>query len=381
MNRLPDGAAWAVLVLSLAAAACGQAQTRKGSDPAGSSPSAPVSAGAPTAPAVLQTRSETRRFRDWSATCGNDGTCWAFGFAPDFAAGWVRVALRPGPDARPDIAFGAWPDGEAASPSRLGLEIDGRRFAAVADTDSQTPVGRITTDVAAVIDALAQGRSMRITGAANQAVSLNGAAAALLWIDEKQGRLNTTTALVRKGDRPASAVPVAPALPRVPIAPAVDQSGFADPSPALPAALRARPEVAACLQDSALPDVRDQIASARLDAGTALWAVPCGAGAYNLTQNWYLTDADGRNPRPVALAGTAGPGADPVRPDNALINGVYDPKTRTLSAFGKGRGLGDCGVLQTWAWTGERFALTRESVMGDCAGVPSELWPVTWRAR
>ena len=79
--------------------------------------------------------------------------------------------------------------------------------------------------------------------------------------------------------------------------------------------------------------------------------------------------------------GTSGSGSDPAWADNATINGQYDPKTRTLSAFAKGRGIGDCGTLQTWAWTGDRFALTEERSMGECAGVPSDMWPVAWRTR
>ena len=51
------------------------------------------------------------------------------------------------------------------------------------------------------------------------------------------------------------------------------------------------------------------------------------------------------------------------------------------TAFAKARGIGDCGAAQTWAWTGQGFTLTQESIMGECGGVPSDLWPVTWRTR
>ena len=371
----------ALAASALAVAACGDkdAAQKAGSPQAPASSTPPAAAPAP----VLQTRSETRQFKDWRATCGNDGTCWAFGFAPEFAAGWVRIALQPGPDARPEVSFGYWPDGDAPASRQIGLEIDGRTFAATLndDGDSQAPVGLIRTDARPVIDAMAQGKSMVVRGASTQAVSLNGAAAALLWIDEKQGRLNTPTALIRRGDRPASTVPVAPPLPTVTPAPAVDQGGFGDVNQRVPAALRARTEVGTCLKESAMPAVSDMVMSARLDARTELWGVPCGAGAYNVTHNWYLTGPDGRDPRPAILAGTAGPGADPVMPDNSTVNGAYDPKTRTLSAFAKGRGIGDCGSAQTWAWTGDRFVLTQESTMGECAGVPSDLWPVAWRTQ
>ena len=99
------------------------------------------------------------------------------------------------------------------------------------------------TDARAAIDAMAQGKVMTIRGASTQDVSLHGAAAALLWIDEKQGRLDTPTALIRRGSRPAALVPIAPPLPTVTPAPAVDQVGFGDQNQKVPAALRARTEV------------------------------------------------------------------------------------------------------------------------------------------
>lgn len=380
MGLFRGGALAAFTVSAAAVSGCGDreaAQTPGSTQPAASGATA-TAAAAP----VLQTRSETRQFKDWSATCSNDGTCWAFGFAPDFAAGWVRIELPPGPDANPEVAFGYWPDSDAPASTAVGLDIDGRTFAAALDEAPQTPVGRIGSDDAGpVIDAIAQGRSMTIKGVTAQAASLNGAAAALLWIDEKQGRLGTTTALIRRGDRPASTVPVAPPLPTVPVAPRVEQSGFGGNDQTLPTSLRNRSEVGDCLKESKISGIGDAVTSARLDARTVLWGVTCGSGAYNVTHHWYLTGPDGREPRPVALVGTAGPGANPVMADNTTVNGAYDPETRTLSAFAKGRGIGDCGALQTWAWTGDRFALTRESSMGNCAGVPADLWPVAWRTR
>lgn len=378
ISGLLGGVAMAVLAAG-AVAACGDASPAKapGKVPA----SAPAAAPTVAAP-VLQARSETREFKDWIATCGNDGTCWAFGFAPDYGAGWVRIALAPGPDAKPDVTFGYWPEGELNGADPISLTIDGRSFtAALADTtDAEVPIGVFRTGAGAVVDAMANGRSMAISGASTQAVSLNGAAAAMLWVDEKQGRLNTPTALIRRGELPASNVPVAPTLPRVTAAPAADQAGFGTESSVVPAALRARPEVKACLADS-VPAVSNMVMSARLDARTELWAVPCGSGAYNVSHNWYVTGPGGRDPRPAPLPGTAGPGADPVRPDNVTVNGDYDPQSRTLSAFAKARGIGDCGTHQTWVWTGDRFALTMESTMGNCAGVPSDFWPVAWRTR
>lgn len=382
MKTLSRGVALSVLALSaFAVAGCGDKDAAKA--PAAPQAAMPATAAAAASAPVLQIRAETKQFRDWSATCGNDGTCWAFGFAPEFAAGWVRITLAPGPDAQPQILFGYWPDGDAKSSGQIALTIDGRAYrAALSDEgEAEAPIGEIRPNARAAIDAMAQGKVMTIRGASTQDVSLHGAAAALLWIDEKQGRLNTPTALIRRGERPASTVPVAPPLPMVTPAPAVDQAGFGDVNQTVPATLRTRNEVGTCLKESAMPAISDMVMSARLDARTELWGVPCGAGAYNVTHHWYLTGPGGRDARPAILAGTAGPGADPVMADNSTVNGAYDPKTRTLSAFAKGRGIGDCGSAQTWAWTGDRFVLTMESTMGQCAGVRSDLWPVAWRTR
>ena len=348
-------------------------------------PGSPAASSTPAATApVLQIRSETRTFRDWQASCGNDGNCWAFGFAPDFGAGWIRIALAPGPDAQPQISFGFWPVSVGPPARQLSLDVDGRVFPASMSPDGtkEAPIGVIAGgDARALIDALAQGKSLTLRGGANQAVSLNGAAASLLWIDDKQGRLDTSTALIRRGAKPSSTVPTAPPLPTVTLSSAVSQAGFGDTGQTVPDALLNRSDVANCMKESVTPDVTDTVASARLDANTELWAIPCGAGAYNITQAWFLTGPGGRDARPVALVGTGGPGADPTTPDNTTINGAYDPKTRLLTAFPKGRGLGDCGTLQTWGWTGRQFVLTKEQTMGECAGVDLDYWPTTWRAR
>ena len=382
MKTLSRGVALSALALTaFAVAGCGDKDADK--TPGARQAAMPATAAAVASAPVLQIRAETKQFRDWSATCGNDGTCWAFGFAPEFAAGWVRITLAPGPDAQPQILFGYWPDSDAKGPGQIALTIDGRAFASTLspEGEAEAPIGEIGANARAAIDAMAQGKVMTIRGASTQDVSLHGASAALLWIDEKQGRLDTPTALIRRGDRPAATVPVAPPLPTVTPAPAVDQAGFGDVNQTVPAALRTRTEVGTCLKESSMPAISDMVMSARLDARTELWAVPCGAGAYNVTHNWYLTGPGGRDPRPAILAGTAGPGADPVMSDNSTVNGTYDPKTRTLSAFAKGRGIGDCGSAQTWAWTGDRFVLTEESTMGQCAGVRSDLWPIAWRTR
>jgi hypothetical protein len=52
-----------------------------------------------------------------------------------------------------------------------------------------------------------------------------------------------------------------------------------------------------------------------------------------------------------------------------------------LSSFHKGRGIGDCGAIWGWAWTGKTFRLTAYATMPECRGISSDDWITLWRAR
>lgn len=316
-----------------------------------------------------------QKFRDWLAVCDNVGTCHAFGPASE-GTGWVRISLPAGPAATPGVLFGFWSDdGVFEGPS--SLKVDGATFPARAETGADAPpVAAVSPDVArALVDAMAQGTAMTATvGAHSVPISLTGTAAALLWIDERQGRLGTTTALVRRGARPASTVPTAPAAPRIEAAPAVAQTGYGDQAgQTLPAAVEALPDVARCRAETAFnPDLQTVISSARLDADTVLWSVPCGLGAYNFANAYFTTTPQGTNPRRLTFPGVSG------RPHDLLVNASYDPATRVIDAFNKGRGLGDCGMADRWTWTRQGFVLKSSSEMSECWGVPAEYWPASW---
>lgn len=330
-------------------------------------------------PAFTPHDSEGRRFRDWLAVCDNGETCAAFGPASE-GSGWVRIFSSPGPDGARSVHVGLWPTTGDGPVGPVTLILDGQALVAASVEGDHPPVSAAVISPAetpAAISAIAAGRRLILsTGDETVPISLSGATAALLWIDERQGRLDTTTALVRRGVRPASAVPEAAPLPQVRAAPPAAQTGFGDSGQTLPAALEALAEVKACRAETGdRGDLREQVLSARLDDATELWAVPCFAGAYNVGHDWYVTGAGGRNPRPVELASSSGETAA------GTINGAYDPDSRTLSAFAKGRGVGDCGRASTWTWTGQRFELSAESEMTECWGVPSDFWPTTWRTR
>ncbi len=286
---------------------------------------------------------------------------------------WMAVQLDAGPEARPEILMNM----SAISGAGIRLVIDGRSQVLIGPGDEAVAFSVPAAEVPATLVRLAAAREITLVAPDfENDIPTAGVSAALLWIDEHQGRLDTATALIRRGRRAASTVPAAPVLPAVVTARAISQSGFGDRDQTLPAALEALPAVKACRAETSYnADISQAVMSARLDASTELWAVPCFSGAYNIGHDWYVTGPGGRNPRPATLASADG------KPSSGTVNGGYSAATRTITAFSKGRGLGDCGLASTWTWTGRAFVLTTESVMDDCVGIPSDLWPTTWRTR
>lgn len=313
--------------------------------------------------------SETRTFRDWTVVCDNGNDCAAYGPAED-NGGFVMLKIAAGPEARPLVLADSW--ALEASTEVLRLDIDGLNYSGKNENRGEFNVLTIDRPSDQLMNALANGRAMSLSASGRTvSVSLTGAAAAFLWIDERQGRLGTTTALMRKGDRPASSVLAAPVLPRVTAAASVAQSNLPKTlSPNVTALPRAR-ECAAEFQG--LAHGKDDWAVHRLGADTLLWELPCGAGAYNFSQAYVLSANDGSGARALDFP-------TPRGPVDSLVNSNFDSATNSISAFGKGRGLGDCGTMGSWTWTGREFVLSSENNMDDCLGIHWDLWPSTWRS-
>ena len=219
----------------------------------------------------------------------------------------------------------------------------------------------------------ADGRKSRDAAAR---ISMSGAVASLLWIDDQQKRLDTVTALVRRGDKPVSAVPP---QPKPPVIVAARPSNAKAPEKHPPALLARGRKL--CGED----DERSQIEEVNpLGGGQFLYQFTCpdSSGAYNFL-NVFLIGPAGNVAalRPAVFRRPAALGnADSEAPSAGLINPSFDPQTMTLTSFNKGRGYGDCGTAGEWVWDGKSFQLALERAMGDCRRIPMDDWPVTWRA-
>lgn len=318
-----------------------------------------------------------KSFADWSATCDNLNTCVAFVFPQDHGdPAWLRLE-RGGEAGAPVAIVIALPAEETpgAGGGPWTLTVAGQQ--AIGPT-TLTPVEDDTGYWRAAIPlssahevavALREGSSLTLTRPDRPplVLSLKGAAATMIWIDEQQGRIGSPTALSRAPGPPSAMV--VPAAPVIRVGPAVNQAGLPTVVPA---------SVMAAIGECEEPEIAaGEALIARLAPGVVLYAPVCSKGAYNRIHYLAIADERGRGARPLRLP--QAPGSAEATTTEAW-NLHYDPASRTLVAFAKGRGLGDCGGEDQWIWDGGAFQLLVSRVMGDCRGVPFDDWPTLYRA-
>jgi hypothetical protein len=313
---------------------------------------------------------EEGEFKDWWAACDNIRECAAFGFADDAnfeALAYLKLTRGAGAGDPPMIEVAGQFDGPA-----WRLIVDGKPVAGVPTLTRQDDRVKLTKAQSAVLAAaIANGTKLEVVAGSQRApISLAGSSAALRWLDDQQKRAGTVTALVARGDKPASAVPPPPSPPLIRAAAAVSQAGLPSEVPQ-----SVRGLMGDC-DDGILDREASEPIIARLAPGVILYAPLCTMGAYNLVHLFVVADEAGRNPRRLDIRYVGG-----VETESMLMNVDFDPATQTLSNFEKGRGIGDCGAANTWVWTGQAFAQTDQSLMGVCKGVSADDWPTVFRSR
>ena len=182
-------------------------------------------------------------------------------------------------------------------------------------------------------------------GVAQQAkFSLKGMTSALSWIDKRQNRVGS--------ERVASTPPYG-------LAPSsADQQS----TPQVPVALLDRHRAdQECRPFEDLAIGRDIITDA-LDDSHNLYILPCEAGAYNGLYKVYVETSGEFAPQYFAdFSDTLGwTGA------STLFNVEYDPATKQITTFSKGRAMGDCGTKGQWDWQESGFKLVEFRSQGEC---------------
>jgi hypothetical protein len=337
--------------------------------------------------AAAPARAEMKEFRDWLAACDNLRSCTAYGFDADMGGGaYIRLTRDGAAEAPLRIIIAV--NADEKSKFRLAFDdasLAGLPTAAIGgETNSDDDLKRLVISdpqaVEVLVASLRKAKKLIVTridapGAApsdpaTSEISLNGIAAAMLWMDDQQKRVGTVTALVARGDKAAAMVPASPPLPvvtaaKIPPGPKPEKA---------PAAVIAKAR--ALCEDRKISEAED---ATRLGADQVMYWFPCTekSGAYNvlyalvIDQGGKLREVDFKLPRGAAT------GTDSVE---ETMNPGFDESTQTLTLFNKGRGIADCGQSSDWVWDGRSFRLIVSREMPTCKGVAPGDWPVLYRA-
>jgi hypothetical protein len=306
--------------------------------------------------------------KDWEVACDNTRACEAVGFQSE-DGGSAPVSLWLGRPAGPQGAVTAKLSAFNFNESAVGpltLQVGKLTLRGLQSEAALTPA-----QIAQLLPALLDADAAAVSDGKNKwQLSLAGMKAALLQIDDLQGRVDTVTALVKRGPKPASDVlpPVkAPVLQRLPLPPPLKQ----------PEALLAK--IVKTLKDGGCdepqpPPTAESYSQSdinRLSASQVLLLIECGRGAYQSSFTaWIANDKPPYAAKPAALLDAGG------RPHEYLLNAGFGKGE--LGSFAKGRGIADCNQQSSWVWTAAGFQLSSASSGELCRSYPGGYMLSEW---
>ncbi|HFC04514.1 MAG TPA: DUF1176 domain-containing protein, partial [Rhizobiales bacterium] len=104
-----------------------------------------------------------------------------------------------------------------------------------------------------------------------------------------------------------------------------------------------------------------------LNKQSSIVMVLCITGAYQGSSVFYMADNyDGEISVWTQTFATTDDGKKFTGTDS-LTSADFDRKTKSITAFYKSRGIGDCGSTSTYTWSGNRFYLVEAGFMPCCA--------------
>lgn len=291
--------------------------------------------------------------KDWDLTCDNTLTCRAVGYSSDETdpAATVLITREAGASTpvTNEVMLADY-DGETAekTPGVPLLLIDKKSQGPLLAVDGDS--WRMSaTQFAAFQQALQRDSRISFKDNVHEYIfSGAGSSAVLLKMDDVQGRLGTTGALIKKGTASEEGVTAPVPLPIIVKAPVVDTDSR-DMTPEETALIK--PKILA-LKGTATDCDEELLAEVWQIAGLtpekSLVTVPCWRGAYNSGDMYYVI----RNDMSVS--------------PELVTESATDYEDGLLSFSMKGRGLGDCWSYQQWVWDGKQFAASSLGTTGRC---------------
>lgn len=118
--------------------------------------------------------------------------------------------------------------------------------------------------------------------------------------------------------------------------------------------------------------IKDLETAGELSGGLKLVEVYCWRAAYNFGSILFTLDPAAPEKARLLSFQTLGAKNNLIS-TYQLSSPGYDEKTKILSSFHKGRGVGDCGSSGEWRWNGKDFELKRYWNKDECDGQPFDV--------
>lgn len=293
-------------------------------------------------------------YKDWAVACDNTRHCEAVAYQSEDAAS-EPVVLSLSRDAGPNAPVRVQLDvNDSEDPRQLTLRLGSTTLKGLARGEDLSPA-----QTQQLLAHVLVGQKLTLAdGGKRWEVSLAGSNAALLKMDDVQGRVGTPGALLRKGKKPeASVLPPLPA-PKVR---AATLPGTSKADEALLQPILKSVKERDCWDD--MPDDNDPETSiTRVSATQVLVMRECGRGAYQGGSGMWL--ANSKPPYRAKRLELPMPGGET---SDYVMNASFEDGR--LSSYAKGRGLHDCGADYAWVWTDKGFVLTDASTAPLCRGM------------
>ncbi|CAG73694.1 putative exported protein [Pectobacterium atrosepticum SCRI1043] len=298
--------------------------------------------------------------KDWEIVCDNTLTCRAAGYSPEEKGmgedtGTQDVSLLITRHAGQNTPITAEVtlaevDKEIPKGTRLTLAIDGVDKGVLTSTEDN--LWQLNeTQIPAVLQALkGRGKVAFLHDGMVSELSGAGAYAVLLKMDERQGRIGTTDAITKKGNKSSELSAVA--APVI-YAAATSQEPSRNLTNAEQAAIQKK-LLKTLKEDDCydFPPQEERVAEPMmitpLNGSMSLLSTLCWRAAYNEGYAyWVIDNAMQTQPQLMTTIG--------VGYENGEITAVQ-----------KGRGLADCMSDSAWVWDGKTFQQSRASITGSC---------------
>lgn len=289
--------------------------------------------------------SESFEYKDWEITCDNTRTCHAVGYSKNegkqlMSVFFTRLAGKNQAVTGKLLVSGM----EYAPVTNTYLSINGKKLRDLIFSDDGILLRN--SDTQAILDAVrGLGKVQIISTQQVFTLSNEGANAVLLKMDDIQGRVGTTSALIKKGSK----TQVLPALPKLivkskPII--IDFKGLKLDTQAF--------------KDEVFPQVKNKCNAFEenqpsiggiLSKNKILVAMFCWNDQYNHGVGYWVANKQ-----------------KPYQPQMITLDGSYR-EGNSISSYQIKQGKSDCLSFKIWVWDGTHFVQTSNWTSGMCRAI------------